>query len=400
MIFTRRQKRGSKMQSSFKHVKITGISTAIPQKEINIYDEAQYYGNSVKKIDRMRKMVGFYKRRVVEEGTTASDLGICAAKQLIKGMNINSSEIDALVYVVQKPDYEAPATAFYIHHKLGLPETIPAFDINMGCAGFVYGIWTVSQMIESKTCKKILLICADTPTLDVDLADRNVAPIFGDGGSAVLVEYSEDEIYSFYNIETKSSGYYAIIDPAKGHRLNLQIRNKKDFDLILKYKDKKIQTPDGRETTFFHPYLNGIEVFDFTISVVPQNIKKLLDYANLKDTDIEALCLHQANKQIIQAIGNAAGFPEDKVPYHAFENFGNNTMCSIPTTICSALKDKTEQSCVKILGSGFGNGLTCASCILTLDNIYNSGIVNYQLPEKSMSKEEYIEYWIKKIKGE
>lgn len=387
------------MFSHFKHVKLTGVSTSIPEKEINIYDEAKYYDNSVKKIDRMRKMVGFHKRRVIEEGTTASDLAIAAGGNLLEKMQIDKNTLDALIFVVQKPDYEAPATAFYIHNKLVLSENTPAFDINMGCAGFVYGMWVASQMIEAKTCKRILLLCADTPTDDVDLSDRNVAPIFGDAGSAILVEYSEEETDSYYNIETKSDGFFSIIDPSRGHRLNLQYRNQRDVDLILKYKDKLVPTSDGRERTFFHPYLNGIEVFDFTISFVPQNIKNLLTYANMKEGDIDALCLHQANKQIIQAIGNAVNFPEEKVPYYAFENYGNNTMCSVPSLICSVLKDKTEQNSVKILGSGFGNGLTCASCILNLEKIHNSGIVEYKASERRMTKEEYIEYWLNKMKG-
>lgn len=387
------------MKSQFKHVKISGISTAIPQREINIYDEAEYYGNSVKKIDRMRKMVGFFKRRVIEEDTTASDLGVCAAEKLLNDMNIDRNSIDTLIYVVQKPDYEAPATAFLIHNKLGLSENTPAFDINMGCAGFVYGMWVASQMIESGTCKKILFVCADTPTDDVDLADRNVAPIFGDAGTAILVEYSEKEIISYYNIETRSDGFYSIIDPTKGHRLNFQYRKKTDFDLIQKYRDKFVITNDNQKKTVFHPYLNGMEVFDFTISVVPKNIKELMDYSNLKESDIDTLCLHQANKQIIQAIGNAVDFPEEKVPYYAFENYGNNTMCSIPATICSVLKEKTQNGSVRILGSGFGNGLTCASCILELDKIKNSGIVEYIAPVDRMTKEEYLEYWLNKMKG-
>lgn len=387
------------MKSQFKHVKISGISTAIPQREINIYDEAEYYGNSIKKIDRMRKMVGFFKRRVIEDGTTASDLGVCAAEKLLNEMTIDRNSIDTLIYVVQKPDYEAPATAFIIHNKLGLSENTPAFDINMGCAGFVYGMWVASQMIESGTCKKILFVCADTPTDDVDLADRNVAPIFGDAGTAILVEYSEKEIISYYNIETRSDGFYSIIDPTKGHRLNFQYRKKTDFDLIQKYRDKFVITNDNQKKTVFHPYLNGMEVFDFTISVVPKNIKELMDYSNLKESDIDTLCLHQANKQIIQAIGNAVDFPEEKVPYYAFENYGNNTMCSIPATICSVLKEKTQNGSVRILGSGFGNGLTCASCILELDKIKNSGIVEYIAPIDRMTKEEYLEYWLNKMKG-
>ncbi len=385
--------------SKLEHLAIKGISVAVPTKEISIYDELKYYGDNIKKVDRMKKMVGFFKRRVVEDGITASDLGVCAAEKLLNDMSIDRSSIDTLIYVVQKPDYEAPATAFLIHNKLGLSEDTPAFDINNGCAGFVYGLWVSGQMLESKISKRILLVCADTPSHDVDIEDRTFAPVFGDAGCAVLLEYSDKIEPSYFNIQTFSSGFDALIRPAYGHRFNLDLMKEENVKLVEKISKIRVNTVENRNINFFYPYMDGMKVFDFTMSVVPENIKKLMIYAGMGESEIDTLCLHQANKQIIQAIGNATGFPEEKVPYYVFENYGNNTMCSIPATICSVLKEKTQNGSVRILGSGFGNGLTCASCILELDRIENSGIVEYIAPKDRMTREEYVEYWLNKMKG-
>lgn len=158
-------------------------------------------------------------------------------------------------------------------------------------------------------------------------------------------------------------------------------------------------TTSGFETTLFRPFLDGIAVFEFTISVVPENIKELMAYAQFAEEDIDTLCLHQANKQIILSIGEAVNFPVEKVPYYAFENYGNNTMCSVPSTICSVLKEKTEGGKITIIASGFGNGLSCASCILELDYIYNSGIITYQKADYIKTREDHIEYWLEKIHG-
>lgn len=384
----------------FNNVKIKGISSIVPPKEICIYDEAKYYDNNIKKIDRMRKMVGFYKRRVVEEGVTPSDLAINAAENLIADMKIDKSTIDALVFVVQKPDYNAPATAFYIHNKLGLPETCPAFDVNQGCTGWVYGLWIASQMIESKTCKRVLLVAGDTPAFGIPARDRISAPVFGDGGAATLLEYSENCEKSFYTIETQSDGYEAIMVPASGQRCFLNLSKKKDFDLFLDIIKHPIKTKLGYKTHIFNAYMDGIAVFNYTMTVVPPNIKRLMEFANVKYDDIECLCLHQANKQIIQTVGNAAGFPEEKVPYYAFENYGNNTMASIPVTINSVLKEKAEKEKIKILCSAFGNGLTCSSCVLTLDSIYVSGVRDYVKPKDFITRKKYINYWNRKLKGE
>lgn len=386
-------------KSGFKHVKLSAISTVVPEKEINIYDEAEYYGGSIKKIDRMRKMVGFHKRRVVDNKTTAGDLAVAAAERLIAGTSLDKNKIDAIVYVVQQPDFVNPANAFYIHNEIGLSQQTPAFDINSGCAGFVYGMWVASQMVESGACKTILLLCADIPSKDIDVKNRNAAPLFGDAGSAMLLEFSEDEIKSYYNIETRSDGLETLFYPSSGSRFFCDINNDEDFEYVKKIRNQKIITETGNEVTFFNTFLDGMAVFDFTISFVPENIKGLMEFAGVEEKDVDCLCLHQANKQIIHSVADAVGFSHEKVPYYAFENFGNNTMCSIPTTICSVLRERTENGKVQIVASGFGNGLTSATCFLNLHNIKNLGVSIYITQEDKISREEYVEYWQKKMKG-
>ncbi len=386
--------------SKFKHVKISGISTVVPEKEINIYDEAEYYDNNIKKIDRMRKMVGFHKRRVVDNDVTPSDLGIQAAEILISEMNIEKNSIDALVYMCQQPDFQAPATGFYIHNKLGLSQECAVFDVNQGCPAWIYGLWISSQMIESGTCKRILLVAADTPARNMNIKDRINAPVFGDGGTATLVEYSEEIIESFYNIETHSKDYEAILTPSTNQRCVFNVFEERERELLKSLIDNHVQTSFGHKAYLLGGYMDGIAVFNFTMSVVPKNIKELLNYADKSYEDILALCLHQGNKQIVQTVGTEAGFEEDKVPYHAFENYGNNTMCSIPTTINSVFKSVVTAQRNTFACSGFGNGLACASAILELDKIYSSGIRDYRLHDDHMTRDEFLAYWTKKIQGE
>ncbi len=383
--------------SKFKHVKITGISVVVPEKEINIYDEAEYYGGSVKKIDRMRKMVGFWKRRVADKETTPSDLAYDAAINLIKEMNIDKSTVDALVFIVQNPDVDNPSTAYFLHDKLGLSQNCIATDINQGCAGWVFGLHMVSQMIESGAYKKVLLLNGDTPSVGIDPSNRNSAPIFGDGGCATLVEYTVEENPCFYNIETVSSGFEAIITPFTGARFGFNPMKDEDYELINNLRKEKLTMPTGMEVPLIGGYMDGIAVFDFTIKVVPENIKNILKYANLKQEDIDVLCLHQANKQIVQAVGTESGFDLEKVPYTAFENYGNNTMCSIPTTLACLNKEIKKD---KLLCCGYGNGLIAASTILNLEDTYISEVKTFKKPDYILSRDEYIDYWRKKIKGE
>lgn len=384
--------------STFNHVKVSGVSVVVPEKEINIYDEAEYYGGSVKKIDRMRKMVGFFKRRVADKETTPADLAYNAAQNLIEEMNIDKSTIDALVFVVQQPDVINPATAYFLHDKLGLSQNCIATDINQGCAGWVFGLHMVSQMIESGVYKKVLLLNGDTPSVNIDPSDRNSAPIFGDGGSATLVEYSEKENLSYFNVETVSSGFEAIIPPFTGARFRVDIFKDEEYEYMNKLRKEKLTMPTGMEVHLHGGYLDGLAVFDFTIKVVPENIKKVLKYANLTQNDINVLCLHQANKQIIQSVAAEAGFEDEtKVPYTAFENYGNNTMCSIPTTLACLDKEIKKD---KLLCCGYGNGLIAASAILNFEDAYISDVKTFKKPEYVLSRDEYVDYWRKKITGQ
>lgn len=382
--------------AEFKNIKISGLSVVVPENEINIYDEAEYYDNSVKKIDRMRKMVGFYKRRVVTNDITPSDLAIQAAQNLIKEMNIDKNSIDALIFVVQQPDYCAPSTAYFIHQKLGLSKNCIVTDINQGCAGWVFGLFMVSQMIQAGTCKKVLLLNADTPSVGIKKSDRVNAPLFGDAGSATLLEFSKKDIDSYYNIETISDGFDAIINPFSGRRFVLDYRKPKDLDLLLNLAKENFETTSGQIKNIFDGYMNGMQVFDFTMTVVPENIKDLMRYSNCTESNIRFLCLHQANKQIVQTIATEFNFPLEKVPYAAFEHYGNNTMCSIPTTI-SLLDKNADKSC--LCCSGFGNGLVCASAIVNLSDTVITDIKTFIKPDYIMSRDDYIKYWTDKMKG-
>lgn len=382
--------------ASFKHVKISGMSVVVPEKEINIYDEAQYYDNSVKKIDRMRKMVGFYKRRVADKGTTALDYAYNAAENLLNENKIDRSSIDALIYVVQKPDWGGPVNSYFLHHKLGLSQNCIASDIVQGCAGWVFGLYMASQMIESGAHKKILLLNGDTPSVGIDPSDRNSAPIFGDGGCATLLEYFDKEIISHYNIDTVSEGYDAIIGPFSGCRLGVDLLDDEDFEYWCKLRTEKVTLPTGNVQPLLSGYLDGLRVFDFTIKVVPATIKTLLKETKKTQDDIGVLALHQANKQIVQAVGQGAEFDLEKVPYDAFENYGNNTMCSIPTTLALVDKSKFDkETCV----CGFGNGLISAAAILNLKDTYIGEIKTFKKPNYVMSRDEYVDYWRKKMEG-
>ena len=385
---------------SFEHVKITGLSVVVPPKEINIYDEAEYYDNNIKKIDRMRKKVGFYKRRVVDEDVTAYDLARAACEKLISKLNVDKSSIDALLYVVQANDYLGPMDAYMLHNKIGLPNSCLATNIQQGCVGWVYGLFMASNLLETGKFKRVIIATGDIPSVGCDIADRNQAPIFGDGGSSTLLEYTECNVKSYYDITTYSDGYDKIITPGFGKKLKPD-PFKSSEDPYNKPLFSTFESNKGFPTTFYNGILDGDAVFEFTMNKVPQDIKKLVEkvQGDFNHNDFSSLCLHQANKQIVQTIATMLGFPLDKVPYEAFEYYGNNTMCTIPTVLALLAKDTHKFEDKPYLCSAFGNGLVTASAILDLKNLTSVGINDFEKPSDWLDRDQTIKFWTDKVEG-
>ena len=385
----------------FENVRMVAQSVVVPPREINIYDEAEYYDNNVKKIDRMRKMVGFYKRRVSAKDVSPAYYAIDAAEKMFAGADVDPQSIDALVYMAQRQDWSQPSTVFWIHKQLGLSPDCPVITVNQGCPAWVYGMWTAAQMVTTGANKRVLLLAADTPSVGIDPRNRISAPVFGDAGCATLLEYDENAEPIYFDMGVYSDGFEAIITPISGTHCVISKTDPEDRKLFDDLIDNPVQTPAGHKTTLFNGYMDGIKVFDFTITKVPLSIKNLMKVSGTTEEDIKFLCLHQANKQIIQAVATEAGFPLDKAPYYAFETYGNNTMCSIPTTLNTVVRDAGITDGDKILCSAFGNGLAVASMQITLDSrVKLLGVSNWTKPEWFQTRDEYIEYWKNKLATE
>ncbi len=385
------------MIKKFHNVKISGMSLVVPENEISIYDELQYYGNSEKKAERAHKMAGFWKRRIADPDVTAADLGTQAAENLITSMKLDKSKIEAMLLVIQQPDYHGPCTSYSVHNRLGLPKDCYATDIVQGCVGWCFGLLTAFQMVASGTYRSVLLINGDTPARGLKASDRINAPLFGDAGLATLIEASDDASEVVFNLETFSEGFESIISlvtSGAGGRLNLDIRNPQELAQLV----EMFQTKNGRTACLAEGYMDGAAVFEFSTQKAPENIKALMSDLGTTPDTYDLLALHQANKQIVQTVGGNAGFPLEKVPFSGFENFGNNTMCSIPATL---LQEKGEilrsGGAVHALACGFGNGLVVCSVDLQLKGLKCADIKTYVKPADHKTSAEWVAYWREKF---
>jgi 3-oxoacyl-[acyl-carrier-protein] synthase-3 len=347
----------------FKNAEIKAIVSIVPEKEISLDDELQYYNNDINKVNRIKKQIGINKRRVVNKDTTTADLGFYAVKKLLEDTKTKVENIDAIIFVCQYPDYINPGNSSLIHGWLNFPTKCLAFDINQGCAGYTYGIYLAYSLISAGGCKNIVLITAETPSKYIDINNRSIAPILADAASASLISNCENNP-SYFSINADGSGFNNIILPSGGGRIPI------NNETLNQLKNKDI-------------FMNGLEVFNFTLSQVPKDIINLMKYANKTAQDFDYLVLHQANKQIMQNIALQSGFSKEQTLINALESYANTASCSIPIAINFDLSSNSANA--NLILCGYGIGLSWASCIVHLNSVYLSKIYNYQKTPKPYS---------------
>lgn len=350
------------MIKKIKNIKISAISTCVPKMEVDIYDNKLIYGGNIKKLNKVVAGTGFHKRHILEENSpvTASDLCLKAAEELFKN-GIKKEDISAIIMVTQYPDYFGPATACVLHGKLGLREDCIAFDINQGCSGYLYGMLSAASLID-EDCNKVLLLVGDTPTKSygTGLDEKDDIPIFGDGGSATILEYDKSGNEIIFEIGTQGTGYDAIICE------NGAYKNPPAKELF--FKNNKFN---------YGQKMDGLKVFDFTMNIVPPSINKVMNTNNQTDNNIDYYILHQANKMILENIAISAKISVNKILRNTLSRYGNLSCASIPSVICDEYELFNNKT-TNIILSGFGIGLSWASASLKLINPVVLPIIYYE----------------------
>lgn len=339
----------------FNDIKISGIASAVPTKIVEVDSFIPKFGEET--VNKFKKMTGINQYRKTSEKQTASDLGYVAAEKLIKEKQVDTDSIGALIFVSHSPDYRRPATACVLHKRLGLSKECVSYDINLGCSAFVYGMQTILSLMQSSNIERALLIVAETISKIVHPNDRSTAMLFGDGGSAILLE--KDLGCASINglLRSDGNGYKAIIAPAGGFR-------------NLNASTESMIWSDGNERTLYNTNMNGTDVFNFTISDVPKAIKDFLEYTSTSTENYDCFALHQANKFIHKQISKKLKIPMDKMPL-CLDRYGNTSAPAITLALCDAYGDKSGEK-INALMCGFGVGLSWGvfSSVINIDDIF------------------------------
>lgn len=345
------------------NVKVVGMGATVPKYEESNWD---YDLLTEKEQDLLVKTTGIEKRRIAQSGTTTSDLCYHSAKNLLSKLEWNSNEIELLIFVSQSPDYYLPATSIILQDRLGLPKTAIAFDINLGCSGFVYGLSVISTLISTARIKKALLFSGDVSSFSVNKNDKSTFPLFGDAGTVTALEFDSDANPLYFNLQSDGSGYEAIIIPDGG------LRNPTNDESYIEHQIEK-----GIKRSRRNLKLEGMDIFNFSLREVAPNINNLLEYANEDKSNYDYFIMHQANKLMNESIRKKLKIEKDKVPY-SLAKFGNTSSASIPLTIVSELKNNLSKGKHKLILSGFGVGLSWASVLLDTNNLICTEVLEYE----------------------
>lgn len=345
---------------TLENIKFKGISTVVPEQEFSLRDDKDLYDGNEKKINRVIKSSGFLKRRIAPKDVLTSDLCYQAAEDLITNLNINKNEIEALLFISYTPEYLMPATSYILHKKLGLSTNCICMDIPQACSGYIIGLFQAGMLINSG-CKKVLLLVGDTFSKFTDMFINHTAPIFGDAGSATLIEYDKNASKSYFSINSDGSNYDALICKNGGFR-NIPTKDKFYDNENFKYEAN----------------MDGGRIFEFTMNNISPSILDLFEYSNKKIEDIDLFLFHQANKFILENIARQLGVSTDMISTETLTNYGNQCGASIPCTISNIYKNILSSNEKTCLLSGFGVGLSWANAIINISNIYCSTLNIYE----------------------
>lgn len=338
----------------FNNYKIVAISTSVPKQVRKTQDLSGLYGHET--VEKIIKNVGVLQGHISDEKTTTSDLCEHAANTIIEDLNINRDSIDVLLFVSQTPDYIAPSTACVLQHRLNLSNECMAYDINLACSAFIYGVSAALSYLSNKNIKRVLVLCGDTVSKHCSQLDRQLALLSYDAGTATLIDRDiKNGNSAFFKLKTIGSGYRKLIVPYGGYR---------HFYGSIDQKERE----PGVVRNDYEGYMNGPDVFKFSITEVPKLVKEFKDINSISYENIDRHFLHQANIFIMKNIAKRTGIELDKMPI-SIEKYGNTGAATIPLTICDHYAKRNKTSVTENISiCGFGIGLSLGVGVLTFDS--------------------------------
>ncbi|HBO44494.1 MAG TPA: 3-oxoacyl-ACP synthase [Planctomycetaceae bacterium] len=331
---------------------ILGIDYYLPERVETNDDLARE--NASWLMERFEVKCGISARHIAAPDETAGDLGWHAARKLLDRQLVPADEIDFLLFCTQSPDHFLPTTACILQDRLGLGKHVGALDFNLGCSGYIYGLFLAKQFVESGAARNVLLITAETYTKFIHPRDRSVRPIFGDGAAATLIGTAENSrgLIGQFVLGTDGAGAKNLIVPSGAARLPRSAETAREYTDI-----------SGCVRSRDHLFMDGMALMNFTMDTVPGTLDALLAKEGLAKDDVDWFVYHQANRFMMKHLANASEIPWEKMVY-SMEDIGNTVSASIPIAMARYRDEGQIVPGQKLALVGFGVGYSWGACVV------------------------------------
>lgn len=306
--------------------------------------------------EKILAKTGIAERRIAAPDECASDLGVAAARKLFDRGGCGPKDVDFLLFCTQSPDYFLPTTACLIQERLGLPTHCGAIDFNQGCSGFVYGLALAKSLVETGTARNVLLITAETYSKFLNPKDRSVRTIFGDAAAATLISGIETdrELIGPFVFGTDGRGAEHLIVPAGGMRKPRQAETRLERE-----------AESGNWRSEDNLYMNGGEIFSFTLQVIPGLVDELLAKSGRARESVDYFFFHQANAFMLKHLRTKMKLPAERF-WIDVESCGNTVSSTIPIAMSEALARGVVHPGEHTMLVGFGVGLSWAATMVEI----------------------------------
>ena len=354
----------------YTNIEITGLASAVPANAVPTDSFIPLFGEEA--VRQFQEMTGILEFRKTRPEQTASDLGFVAAERLLSEQALDRESIGILIFVSHSTDYRRPGTAFVLHKRLGLGKECFAFDVGLGCSGFVAGVNLACSLLQNSDRDRALVIVAETVSKLAYPEDKSTAMAFGDAGSAILLGKTDKGTALTGLFRSDGNQYKSIIVPAGGFR-NLEAS-----------AEPRVWA-DGNTRTLYNTHVDGTAVFQFILSDVIDLVKEYMEKTASTVDDYDCFVFHQTNEFHHKQIARKLKIPMEKMQM-SMKGYGNTSGPSIPLTLCDKYGQAADSD-IRALLCGFGVGFSWGALAATLktgtilpvvetDDYFAEGIIN------------------------
>lgn len=345
------------MITSFSGIKISGVLAVMPQTEYLYDEETKDFSSSATR--RLKRIMGFNKRRAALADTTSCDLALYGMRYLLNEGLLHKEEIGAIIVLSVTPDYYMPQMSNIIQGELGLPYDVVCMDISQACAAYVLGLYQGSMVLEHLPDNKKVVVCTSDVLCRKDPSWKLSEPSFGgDAATVTILEKDASAPKSYYNVYNDGSRREALIIHAGGFKMPRSPETALPRQMV-----------DGKMRSYNDLWMDGSAVFNFVQKEAPPMIEEILQYAGKTKEEIDWYLFHQPNKFMLQKLAQRLSIPEEKVPMNIVETFGNSSGSCVGVNIAYNLGEKLLNNHYICCLSGFGGGLAWASAVVDLGEL-------------------------------